>query len=287
MCNAHNHPPNCNCNWGQGSNFSFSGRVSIYEKIIEKVNFSKKVIQEFIPGKLSITIPNALCPVCSKPVFFYQNNYGSRVFFDELGSPWPKHPCTDNSTYSTKSGKVLDIYAEKDYIIPKKNFDSFTSSTKNLLKRIFHNQFYKKGYKTLFEFQDKEYLLLDELDSHPDLMVLTKKGEDYFLETYEILTENQQAIKLLLKHNAKKEQLKFFEIDNNEILDIEILNSVYSTTEINQYSVRSIDYEITFIMNLDDFREENRKSIKFMKYLGNKDFNFFKVIYQNERLKEI
>ncbi len=101
------------------------------------------------------------------------------------------------------------------------------------------------------------------------------------------MTENQQAIKLLLKHNAKKEQLKFFEIDNNEILDIEILNSVYSTTEINQYSVRSIDYEITFIMNLDDFREENRKSIKFMKYLGNKDFNFFKVIYQNERLKEI
>ena len=47
MCNAHNHPPNCNCNWGQGSNFSFSGRVSIYEKIIEKV----KVAEIFIADK--------------------------------------------------------------------------------------------------------------------------------------------------------------------------------------------------------------------------------------------
>jgi hypothetical protein len=31
-------------------------------------------------------------------VFFYQSPYGGRVFFDELGPPWPKHPCTDNSS---------------------------------------------------------------------------------------------------------------------------------------------------------------------------------------------
>lgn len=38
--------------------------------------------------------PNAECPVCGASVFFYQNGYGSRVYFDELGPPWPKHPCT-------------------------------------------------------------------------------------------------------------------------------------------------------------------------------------------------
>jgi hypothetical protein len=43
--------------------------------------------------------PNARCPVCGDSVFFYQNKYGSRVYFDELGPPWPKHPCTDNKTY--------------------------------------------------------------------------------------------------------------------------------------------------------------------------------------------
>jgi len=39
--------------------------------------------------------PNAKCPVCDAWVFFFQNEFGSRVYFDELGPPWPKHPCTD------------------------------------------------------------------------------------------------------------------------------------------------------------------------------------------------
>jgi hypothetical protein len=39
--------------------------------------------------------PNANCPVCEEPVFFYQNEHGSKVYFDELGPPWPKHACMD------------------------------------------------------------------------------------------------------------------------------------------------------------------------------------------------
>ena len=45
--------------------------------------------------RANFTIPNAACPVCGARVFFYQNEHGSRVFFDSLGPPWPKHPCTD------------------------------------------------------------------------------------------------------------------------------------------------------------------------------------------------
>src|ERR1035438_6996260 len=40
--------------------------------------------------------PNARCPVCGASVYFYQSPNGGRVFFDDLGPPWPKHPCTDN-----------------------------------------------------------------------------------------------------------------------------------------------------------------------------------------------
>jgi hypothetical protein len=43
--------------------------------------------------------PNAVCPICEEAVFFYQNAAGSRVYFDELGPPWPKHPCTDSSSF--------------------------------------------------------------------------------------------------------------------------------------------------------------------------------------------
>lgn len=37
--------------------------------------------------------PNATCPVCGAAVYFYKNEAGSRVYFDEMGPPWPKHPC--------------------------------------------------------------------------------------------------------------------------------------------------------------------------------------------------
>lgn len=53
------------------------------------------------------TVPNAFCPVCGAQVFFYANASGSRVFFDDLGWPWPKHGCTDNTL--SQKGKIRRI----------------------------------------------------------------------------------------------------------------------------------------------------------------------------------
>ncbi len=47
--------------------------------------------------------PNATCPVCQAAVFYYQNDRGSRVFFDHLGPPWPKHGCTDNPSLPVRA----------------------------------------------------------------------------------------------------------------------------------------------------------------------------------------
>ncbi|USD66857.1 hypothetical protein [Vibrio sp. SCSIO 43136] len=47
--------------------------------------------------------PSAYCPVCGASVFFYQSPYGGRVFFDSLGKPWEKHPCTDNRNLPVKT----------------------------------------------------------------------------------------------------------------------------------------------------------------------------------------
>lgn len=35
------------------------------------------------------------CPVCGEAVFLFMSEHGGRVFFDELGPPWPKHSCTN------------------------------------------------------------------------------------------------------------------------------------------------------------------------------------------------
>ena len=47
-----------------------------------------------LPKSASFMRPNTACPVCGALVYFYANEFGSRVYFDEIGPPWPKHPCT-------------------------------------------------------------------------------------------------------------------------------------------------------------------------------------------------
>ena len=38
------------------------------------------------------TIP-LICRYCGQKVFYHTNEYGSKVFFDELGGSWPIHEC--------------------------------------------------------------------------------------------------------------------------------------------------------------------------------------------------
>jgi hypothetical protein len=63
-------------------------------------------------------------------VFFYQSPYGGRVFFDELGPPWPKHPCTDNTSIPSQA---------------RTNFHSHSTSNPN---RIY--QWLVDGWKPFF-----------------------------------------------------------------------------------------------------------------------------------------
>ena len=80
---GHNHYASCTCGWcltlrgsQSGVLYTSGGGVSAFRTIE------------------SFTTPNAACPVCGASVFFYQSPNGGRVFFDNLGPPWTKHPCT-------------------------------------------------------------------------------------------------------------------------------------------------------------------------------------------------
>jgi hypothetical protein len=67
--------------------------------------------------------PNARFPVCDDAVFFYQSEFGGRVFFDALGPPWPKHPCTDHSpAASNRSPSVTSDNAKQPTRRRPKNF---------------------------------------------------------------------------------------------------------------------------------------------------------------------
>jgi hypothetical protein len=83
---GHNHYRDCTCGWCL--KYGYGRRAA-------PIYTSTPLSNPFSTFRC-FTIPNATCPVCGASVFFYQSPTGGRVFFDELGPPWPKHPCTDN-----------------------------------------------------------------------------------------------------------------------------------------------------------------------------------------------
>jgi len=95
MCNAWNHPPNCTCGWGGEGHLGIRTGGSAHSALAGFARLGASL------G--SFTNPNAHCPVCGADVFFYASPDGGRVFFDELGPPWPKHPCTDNGSTPIRS----------------------------------------------------------------------------------------------------------------------------------------------------------------------------------------
>jgi hypothetical protein len=96
MCNAANHSYSCDCGFGGdtgggerrwGSVANFTANYSAPSFGWAKDNGG--TVESYVN-------PNARCPVCRQPVYFYRSPYNGRVFFDDLGWPWPKHKCTDN-----------------------------------------------------------------------------------------------------------------------------------------------------------------------------------------------
>ncbi|GAA1724596.1 hypothetical protein GCM10009766_00050 [Microcella frigidaquae] len=87
MCNGWNHPKNCRCGWGGeghkgrggGGGYGYSGWSAV----------------DTWGGGSSLDSPNAMCPKCESPVYFIRPQNGGAVWFDELGKPWPKHPCME------------------------------------------------------------------------------------------------------------------------------------------------------------------------------------------------
>lgn len=105
MGRGYNHYPNCGCGWCSStwgnirvdrSQLRRSMQIRDAERILRDGQASRGYSSCFVN-------PNATCPVCKGAVFYYQNDRGSRVFFDHLGPPWPKHGCTDNPRLSVSA----------------------------------------------------------------------------------------------------------------------------------------------------------------------------------------
>jgi hypothetical protein len=105
MGKGHNHHADCGCgwcssNWGNTRTDRSQLRKSMQSRDAERILKEQRARNGYSSCFIS---PNARCPVCNASVFYYQNDHGSRVFFDDLGPPWPKHPCTDNPNLNARA----------------------------------------------------------------------------------------------------------------------------------------------------------------------------------------
>jgi hypothetical protein len=90
MCNAWNHPPSCRCGWGGDGHLGGGGDgwhgtegTSSWPSYRLPEHDYWRFVREAGPSK---------CPWCGDLVFFLRHN-GGCVYVDELGFPWPVHPC--------------------------------------------------------------------------------------------------------------------------------------------------------------------------------------------------
>jgi hypothetical protein len=128
MCNAYGHRSNCTCGFGGTGHLGRrSGGIQPARQGRSLGTApERRLVKPTRMSIWSVTKPNSKCPVCGASVFYYQNDAGSSVFFDELGPPWPKHPCTDSagenrmrsSTPSTSSTAISGSRAHVDSGVP-------------------------------------------------------------------------------------------------------------------------------------------------------------------------
>lgn len=93
-CNAWNHHPDCDCGWGGDT-----GGYGLRPPVSQLSSIGGALTVE------SFLRPNSMCPICGASVYFFQSTYGGRVYFDDIGAPWPKHPCFDTKPINRGSFK--------------------------------------------------------------------------------------------------------------------------------------------------------------------------------------
>jgi hypothetical protein len=112
---GYNHFSNCTCGWCEYTDrdrgrTNHTGFISEFQRRDAEALLQRNLVNSISGCYLN---PNARCPVCAAPVFFYANKFGSKVYFDDLGPPWPKHPCTDTPAYKGRSADKPNPIVER------------------------------------------------------------------------------------------------------------------------------------------------------------------------------
>jgi hypothetical protein len=183
------------------------------------------------------TIPMT-CKYCGEKVFFFFCNCGCKVFFDELGDPWPRHNCQEyiNSIQSSSVNYYVDIIKKIDKI-EKRLVD------KNIQKgnKLIIND--NGSWELIFD--KEENIILD--DEFKDIININKnKGHSNNIHILKIENQSNETIEVIgkiveivLNVNIEKK----FNVDLNSIIAANFLKKLNKGpyTQITIHSLNLAD----------------------------------------------
>lgn len=149
-CNAWNHSRNCMCDFrgGHSSNnlpeYKYYNNKSYFRDFLESYTFS------------------FVCE-CGETIWFYHSPYGGKVFFDNLGWPWPKHNCLHidqrNISACYQATLILDAHIEDGIIVIVANVEgeerTFYLDEGIILAKEYENDIRNNGAKNTVFFVSK------------------------------------------------------------------------------------------------------------------------------------
>jgi hypothetical protein len=161
------------------------------------------------------TIPTK-CQYCGQNVFYYENSFGSKVFFDELGKPWPIHECGHNSKYQKEIDESIldDLNTTFDEFIQEKaeleldfdlanefNFDAIEYSENNQIKQKTEHELKHLNDKT--KFRKKQGYRRENKE--------IRKVFPQFKETYEVgfIRKIEKHVDILRKEGCESTEINF------------------------------------------------------------------------------
>lgn len=181
---------------------------------------------KLVPGHYrtshAFTIPNATCQICGAKVFYYEHPNGARVLFDQLGPPWPKHPCYE-AGQAIKPNVIVQTTAAPALGWERDGWQPLFHEKHILLQSgsTIRIQAYTESYLLIFEIQVAElhrrHIQSEQLDK---LLMQAKKEHGKALiqihdgsRPFEIMTTNIRLIEpavsmISVEQRLPKEQNK-------------------------------------------------------------------------------
>lgn len=221
-----------------------------------------------MPSKVSTLsgMVNSKCPVCKKPVFYYTNEYGSKVYFDHAGDTWPKHSCTNTHQNYSLNNILIGINVTR--IINKKGYTIvYSDDTIKYITAPFtlKNKKSRCNFFVLQEDNTPNKLIVFDNEKHLEVNIITSHNQTINDNTNINKINNKQELPIEVLVSSFRFEKDFISIDiknNIDFYKIDIENKNIKLSKKYNYTILTHNGEAKTLIIKNAYKEESCRIIK-------------------------